>query len=445
MILIYICFINTIISILINDKINFDIILYGLQNLGSNSYTDLFAEIINSFKNKVTINENENIDNFVYSKMNLMFNKLYSNPNNPSNPSNSSEPNNLKILKLLYDYKVDKDNVFNNFYKIFKNLFTHNFTIECTNPTVIFSNDPNTKLNSSNEQFTKFVNDLEKIWETINQHITANINYFKEKIKEATNSDDLNPTPLLYSSPSIDLCVENKNKYDDEYDKFYNFKKNDSALEFLFQIMTSKSNEEIQKVVQNNETINYGINGFGLEIENSTLVIFTVINITPNPTAPTNNPPTPPFININKLKLIYKIASMPEAGTQSVLDLLLGNEKIVSKITEYGQLFIEKLSKYEFYKDFVELKFKPILGSFDKIIQDKGKILKENIIDFIDSNNATTLLGTVDFEKFTKIRDPTQPYFVCDNKNESLLKQLFDINKIEELLNGLEGKQEENK
>ena len=430
MILIYICFVNTIVSILINDKINFDIILYGLKNLGSHAYSDEYSAIFGSIKYNSDITAKE--DYLVYVKMTEMFSELYNHAN-----KGQRKHKNFEILKTLYNYSqlvsknLSKNTLHEKTVQIINELFQSQIIPECKNPSVIFSNQEDVKLNSSNPEFGYFFNDLVKIWDVINKHVSANIESFKEEVKKATYSADSHPTPLLYSSPSIDSCVINKNKYDDEYDKFYNFKKNDGALEFLFQIMTSK--EEIVKNLPTG-TLDYGIQGFGLEIENSTLVIFTVINITPNPTAPTNNPPTPPFININKLKLIYKIASMPDVGENPVNILLRESESIKEKIKNYGDLFIKKLSEYEFYKGFIESKFKPILNSFDSIIENKGKNLKENVIDFIDSNNATTLLGTVDFEKFTKIRDPTQPYFVCDDKNDSLLKQLFDIKKIEELL-----------
>jgi hypothetical protein len=427
MILIYICFINTIVSILINDKINFDIILYGLQNLGSRKYLDEYNRIFGSIKSKSEFTSKE--DDLIYVKMTEIFSELYNHAN-----KGQRKHKNFEILKTLYDYSIKdlpKNTLFEKIVQIINELFESKITPECKNPSVIFSNQESVKLNSSNPEFTHFFNDLVKIWDVINKHVSANIESFKEEVKKATYSADSHPTPLLYSSPSIDSCVINKNKYDDEYDKFYDFKKNDGALEFLFQIMTSK--DSIVKDLPSGK-FDYKIKGFGLEIENSTLVIFTVINITPNPTAPTNNPPTPPFININKLKLIYKIASMPDVGENTVDNLLRQNTNIIKKIEDYGTLFINKLLEYEFYRDFVESKFRPILSSFDKIIQNKGKNLKENIIDFIDSNNATTLLGTVDFEKFTKIRDPTQPYFVCDDKNDSLLKQLFDIKKIEDLL-----------
>jgi hypothetical protein len=174
-------------------------------------------------------------------------------------------------------------------------------------------------------------------------------------------------------------------------------------------------------------------------MENSTMVIFTVINITPNPTAPTNNPPIPPFININKLKLIYKIVSIPDSGNNTVLGLLRehqgksGKKSIKEKIMKIGKYYINLLNTYPFYKDFESI-YTGVLSDFEKIIEDKGRVLKEKVIDFIDSNNATTLIGTVDFEKFTKIRDPNQPYYICDKNQESILRQSEYFNEIAEKL-----------
>jgi hypothetical protein len=59
----------------------------------------------------------------------------------------------------------------------------------------------------------------------------------------------------------------------------------------------------------------------------------------------------------------------------------------------------------------------------------KSESLKK-IIDLIDGNNATTLIGTVDFDKFTKIRDPQQPYFICDDSYDSLSNQVDRIEKL---------------
>jgi hypothetical protein len=416
--LIYICLINTIITVLINDKINFDLIINALSKMGTDDYEQIFN---NKIMKNITGNIEVDLDNITFLKLSEIFSKLIHTNNNTNEHS-------FEILKMFYQYS--KNPTLSTLNDIFNKLFNNNYEIKCKDTTKIYDNK--NKINSSNDFFKNFCIDLQNLWDKLNNYTTNNINIFKEEVRKATyDNSTLHPTPLLYSSPSIDSCVLAKNKFDDEYDKFYNYKKNDSALEFLFEIMTSKDN--IIKT-SSGKQIDFGVKGFGLEIENSTLVIFTVINITPNPTAPTNNPPTPPFININKLKLIYKTVSIEDSGSTTVESVIRSSESLMQKIGDIGQKYLKKLEKYDFYAPFVTNIFNDILNSADNIIKEKGKQLKEKVIDFIDSNNATTLLGTVDFEKFTKIRDPTQPYFICDDKQESILKQLVDVKRFEELL-----------
>ncbi len=425
--MIYICFVNTIISVLINDKINFDLILNSIANMGSLQFNDIFIkQIMKNINGNIVVDVNDP----TFNKMAEMFSELY---------TENKTKKDFKILKLMYEYSksvTDKNTCLQEVNKIFNQIFIskdgQQYQIKTTNANEIF--DTKNKINVGSKEFEKFYEDIVYLWDKLNTYTSENIKIFNKEVKKATyDNSSLHPTPLLYSSPSIDSCVEAKNKFDDEYDKFYNYKKNNSALEFLFEIMTSTT-DKIEKVSPTGQKISFPIKGFGLEIENSTLVIFTVINITPNPTAPTNNPPTPPFININKLKLIYKIVSIPDSGTTTVESILRNHPSILKKIESIGQKYLAKLSEYEFYNPFVKLVFNSILGSADNIIAEKGKNLKEKVIDFIDSNNATTLLGTVDFEKFTKIRDPTQPYFVCDDKQESTLKQMLIVDQIEKLL-----------
>jgi len=416
--LIYICLINTIITVLINDKINFDLIVNALSKMGTDNYEQIFN---NKIMKNITGNIEVDLDNITFLKLSEIFSKLIHKDNNTNEHS-------FEILKMFYQYS--KNPTLSTLNDIFNKLFNNNYEIKCKDTTKIYDNK--NKINSNNDFFKNFCIDLQNLWDKLNNYTTNNINIFKEEVRKATyDNSTLHPTPLLYSSPSIDSCVLAKNKFDDEYDKFYNYKKNDSALEFLFEIMTSKDN--IIKT-SSGKQIDFGVKGFGLEIENSTLVIFTVINITPNPTAPTNNPPTPPFININKLKLIYKTVSIEDSGSTTVESVIRSSESLMQKIGNIGQKYLKKLEKYDFYAPFVTNIFNDILNSADNIIKEKGKQLKEKVIDFIDSNNATTLLGTVDFEKFTKIRDPTQPYFICDDKQESILKQLVDVKRFEELL-----------
>uniref|UniRef100_A0A6C0DBK2 Kinesin motor domain-containing protein n=1 Tax=viral metagenome TaxID=1070528 RepID=A0A6C0DBK2_9ZZZZ len=431
-VLILICFINTVINILIHDKINFDIISHSLENvIDKPEYKERFVIYLNSIKLDLTkgtlrelvIDKNITSDNL----LGTMFTNLLGKTNN-------SRP--LRILQYFYQYSLlsaNKDENYNYICELIKYLFkdetNNNIKITCDAPKILYKSDKN--IDTTSPQFKNFYNDLDNIWGIFKKYIQNNIKLFKDEIKKEINTESNNyPTPLLYTSPNIDVCVNN-NRFENEYDRFYDYdKKNNIELEFLFKIMTT--NGEINRTSNNGELINYGVDGFGLEIENSTMVIFTVINITPNPIAPTNNPPIPPFININKLKLIYNILSLQTDDGTPITNLLLQPD-IKNKISKYGKYFIDKLITYSFYKPFFELDtdYYNILTQYNKLI-DIDNIKK--IIDFIDGNNATTLIGTVEFEKFTKIRDPTKPYFICDGKDKSLLKQLFNMEKIMELL-----------
>ena len=170
------------------------------------------------------------------------------------------------------------------------------------------------------------------MWGALRTHTQQNIDNFKITVDQYKNS---NIPPLLVSSPSIGKCIENKYKYENEYNKFYSFNSKNSDLEILFKLMA------------NNGIVTNGVNGFNIEIEKSTIVIFTVINVTPNPTAPTNNPPTPPFVNINKLKLIYKISQLPEV----IKTQLNNNDPFKQKIMTYVKSINDKLLTYTFYMD----------------------------------------------------------------------------------------------
>ena len=222
----------------------------------------------------------------------------------------------------------------------------------------------------------------------------------------------------------------NKNKYNNEYNKYYSYNENTSEQkkEMLFKIMTT--NGQISN-----------INGFGLDISKSTLVIFTVINITPNPKIPVNNPPTPPFININTIKLIYKIL------TSNIYKTIETNKNddvksaIIERITKYIDKFIIYLKKYSFYIDIPRnLDISSIFHKESPLhifnnLNDNDKATFKNFNEWIDSNNATTLIGTVDFEKFTKIRNPDEFYFICDDKKSNLLLELTRIDNINQLFN----------
>jgi hypothetical protein len=424
--LIYICFIDAINLIFINDSINFEIIFYLLSIMGDGLYTTHFNKLMNSIKNNSEYNFNTSDSNDNIIKRIFYY-------------------NHVNILKLVFDYseKPNKNEKLTYIFYIIKqfDFYTKHKTKDGVNleNDIIVMNDSNKnldeitniqysniKFNTVDDIFKKFVTDYKTICTLLYSDTQEQLKTSEDNLNEALNtSSKSHMTPILYFPPSTDICTENKYKYENEYEKFYYQEKDKpkNNLEMLFNIMKTPSNKEIAGK-KGSDIYNFGIKGFGLNMEKSTLVIFTVINVTPNPYAPTNNPPIPPFININKLKLIHKIVNIDSMTSSGNTDDLKNH------IDNICKKYLNKLKNYKFYES---LEVKEILDA-NKIFNDKGKLLKEKIIDLIDSNNATTLIGTVDFEKFTKIRDPEKTYFICDDKSDSVLLKLENIEKISEQL-----------
>jgi hypothetical protein len=425
--LIFICLIDTIISVFEIDKIDHRIIDITLKNIYDNdNEKDLTKYMISfdNFYNKKDKTTPNTTDIFVEKLFTNLINTNYKNYN-------------ILILYKEYFNKKDATDKINNLIKIFNDVFneketflTDNKNIENfpTNIDLMFTTDK--KINYTGKYYDDFVVYLEKIWTKFKSYIKHNIESFDSIIKNTIKNKSLFPSPLLYFPPSIDKCVEQKNKYDNEYTKFYTDFKKDSKSEILFKIMTTLDNKEI---ISGNET-----NGFGLDMSKSTLVLFTVINITPHPTLKINNPPNPPFININKLKLIYKIVSINDLNkTFSNFDTENKNKNIIiQNINKICKSYLLKLGNYPFYEVYLNKSsyiYETLNEGYYKIITNIANF-KNNIIDFIDSINATTLIGTVDFEKFTKIRNPDETYFICDNKTDRVLLKLSNIENINNML-----------
>jgi hypothetical protein len=429
--LIYICFIDAINSIIINDYINFNIIFYLLSIMGDGNYTRHFEKMMDSIKGETLINLDLNDSTDILIKSFFYY------------------ENEINILKLVFDYskKTTKNEKLIYIFDIIKqfDFYTkhqYNDGVKVHDSKIVMDNSnkqldnitninySDIKFNTADNVFKEFVTDYTTICTLLYSDAEIQLEKSKENLSKALKeSSESHMTPILYSPPSTDICTENKYKYENEYEKFYyNQEKNKdnpkNNLEMLFNIMKTPSNNEIVGK-KGSDIYKFGINGFGLNMEKSTLVIFTVINVTPNPYAPTNNPPIPPFININKLKLIHKIVNIEKINT--VQNKLIKLKENINKICE---TYLEKLKTYKFYES---LEVEQILDA-NKIFNDKGKLLKEKIIDLIDSNNATTLIGTVDFEKFTKIRDPEETYFICDDKSDSVLLKLENIENISQQL-----------
>ncbi len=245
--------------------------------------------------------------------------------------------------------------------------------------------------------------------------------------------------PLIYSPPKYysdtESCRNLNNKYENEFALYNKFSNSNSSLEILFKIMSTQPNTGNKF-------------GFGLNLSKATIVIFTVINLTPNPEIPVNNPPIPPFININKLKLIYKtILNSNVSRVFRNFNIILAKDdnkltttekqtistygSLYDKINKYRIKFYDYLLQYPFYKIFIEAE--PLSEYFinPNSFYDPTKLII--IINFIESNNAGTLIGTLDFEKFTQIRSTNDIYFICDGNNNNILKQAQKIDKLNKI------------
>ncbi len=445
LILIYICFIDIILVYLDNDnKISFEIIYYKLtqiyssvdfaeqekkKNNTSYSFTNFEKGVIQILLNisrntKQEYNEENNI-------IVQLLKKIFKLSKITETEDSTKVEEDYLILSVIDKYSKESNNIskFRNIYQMFTQLFGNNDTSNnnITFDDFKFSNTDKIKVHNFNIS-------ISGIWNLLRSYTQEQITKYESLLSTYIKTDkELLISPLLYDSPSLSTCIENKSKYDYEFNKFYNMSDNgkDLNLEILFKIMTSADK------IQLNGT-NTTIDGFNLDIDKSTILLVTVINITPSPLVAINNPPIPPFININKLKLIYKMLNL-KIGNKTILECFKNGSTIQTdlssfstKIISYTSKFIEYLNTYEFYKE-LDLGYIVIKKATDKqnifaewsyLVHEDGIKSFKNIIDLIDSNNAATLIGTVDFDKYSKIRDPDELYFICDNKKDSLLKQL---------------------
>jgi hypothetical protein len=176
------------------------------------------------------------------------------------------------------------------------------------------------------------------------------------------------------------------------------------------------------------------------EVRPTSVMVFTVINLTNNGVV--NNAPNPPYLNTNNLKRLYnkikffqnllysQLSKLDKTVKSHLFDYL---KRLDDKFKQYGLKFINRALEYEFYqknklinevkKEILENKstfcrlIKSVPGSSEVSIQDPQKTI--DVMDFIDGNNKTTLIGTISFDVFTQPRDyMNYKYPICDADNE---------------------------
>jgi hypothetical protein len=179
----------------------------------------------------------------------------------------------------------------------------------------------------------------------------------------------------------------------------------------------------------------------------TSIMVFTVINLTDDGIV--NNPPNPPYINTNNLKRIYNISKYFEKITNykilkqnSLLteDETLRLKKLEEKFIKYKKTFKNRILKYDFYKknqtiktDMDNKRFGQIYDSTSNKISDQDVTLK--VIDLIDSNNKTTLIGTISFDVFTQPftqlkNNKDYKFYICDAINNQYINKSNYTNNI---------------
>ena len=141
--------------------------------------------------------------------------------------------------------------------------------------------------------------------------------------------------------------------------------------------------------------------------------VFTVINTTNNER--TNNPPTPPYLNINRLKYYALVNFNADILKNEILDLALNKMKTYTYYTNNNKDYEKYLSELENNSN--------LEGKSDSILISMGK----SLIDLIETANPSTLIGSL--ESTLIIQNITYDELTCfrDSKRESLLEKFSPI------------------
>jgi len=194
--------------------------------------------------------------------------------------------------------------------------------------------------------------------------INASLKKLREDIQKTIRSSLKNNT--FYEKNIFPYC-RNINLDDNIYDMFYKKKEDvNGDVGVLYDV----------------------IQQFSIVMDNITFMVFTVLNFTNDGIV--NNPPNPPYINLNNIIYYTKIK--------------YNKEKLFIHL---NALKIE-LSKFDFYKDFHEL------DNLDEIIESGRENITINslkIIEYINNNNAATLIGSLESTEI--LQNTTYNKLVC--------------------------------
>ena len=247
--------------------------------------------------------------------------------------------------------------------------------------------------------------------------------------------------PFYFAGTSSADCYDNNlsfnifSFFNDISDGDYNYNERGIILDTIFKSTTKKRAP-----------------CFDLDPTNTKLIFFTVVNLNdligksadklPLPTPDknikngtkriSNNPPLPPYINTNVLKkfINYKqyLTDIYNFLTSNKIEedheMYANFSQIYAKLSEryktIKHAFINHVLDSPYYeknKKFCENLRSPSFLNFnilndDEDVQDD---ITQTVLDEIEMNNETTLIGSVDFSNFAEVRNPGNLYPICDD------------------------------
>ena len=249
---------------------------------------------------------------------------------------------------------------------------------------------------------------------------------------------DAAPQMLMYSGSLDGNCWNNSFNY--QPFSFFNY-----PTRVTDETLRTNPSEIIIKLLFSTDIVNT-VHGMGLSPNNTRIMVFTVINVNDNdnianPSADdlsekphcnvksklVNNPPNPPYINTNELKkfvnrskyieqleaYLKKFEGVEEAKYINIKNTFktLKDEYILE--TKHNSLEqTEIVMNYEYYR--TDDAFKKLFTFETGLMDPENPNNTISIINYIETNNETTLIGTLNFMNFTTVLQPTGLYPICD-------------------------------
>jgi hypothetical protein len=221
--------------------------------------------------------------------------------------------------------------------------------------------------------------------------INKTLSDLRDDIKKITFQNiklkEQNYLPIMYYKPNLSY-IKNNNILIDNYKEFRNIK-----------------NFENNKDIKYGKLIDIIYKEFEINPKELKFIVFTVINLTNKQKI--NNPPNPPFININDLKILINIYDRY---------ISLNNDlNIESNIKKLNEDLENKLKNYDFYKNI------PNHISTENNIIDKAK----KYINYIEPNNSATLIGSLYSTDF--IKNPFNNFYINSLYSENIKKKIKEL------------------